>query len=97
MSFNYSLDIGLDIVLKDVMGFWMDKGVSGFRFDALKYLYENISLPDEPFLPGKSNASEFIELDHIYTQDQPEIIDSVIEWKAFMDNYTKSNNKSISR
>jgi len=93
MSFNY----GFNILLKDVMGFWMDKGVNGFRFDALKYLFENSSLPDEPFLPGKSNASEYIELNHLYTQDQPEIIDIVIEWRAFMDNYTKSKNKSISR
>lgn len=92
MSFNYSLDI----VLKDVMGFWMDKGVNGFRIDALRVVYENISLLDEPFLPGKSNASEYIQLDHIlYTCDQPEITDILIEWNAFMDNYTKSNNKSI--
>jgi len=91
------LNYYLDIVFKDVMRFWMDKGVNGFRFDALKYLYENNSLLDEPFLPGKSNASDFMELDHIYTQDQPEVITTVIEWKAFMDDYTKSKNKSISR
>lgn len=79
------------------MEFWMDKGVTGFRFDALKYLYENVSLPDEPFLPGMSNSTEYIELDHIYTTDQPEIIGTVIEWKAFMDNHTKSKNNSVSR
>ncbi|XP_022171043.1 maltase A3-like [Myzus persicae] len=80
----------------DVMRFWMDKGVNGFRFDALKYLYENASFLDEPFLPGMSNASEYVEFDHIYTQDQPEIIDTVLEWRAFMINYTNSKNTSIS-
>jgi alpha-glucosidase len=79
------------------MEFWMDKGVSGFRFDAVKFLYENSSLPDEPFKPGMSNSSEYIELNHIYTTDQPEVIDTVIEWRAFMDNYTKTKNISVSR
>jgi len=93
ISFTY----GLDIVLKDVIEFWMDKGVNGFRFDALKFLYENVSLADEPFKPGKSNASEYADINHIYTCDQPEVIDSVLEWRAFMDDYTKRKNKSISR
>lgn len=85
------------IVLKDVMEFWMYKGVSGFRFDAVDYLYENVSLLDEPFLPGKSDSTEYMDLDHIYTRSQPENIIIVLEWRAFMDRYTKSNNKSISR
>lgn len=72
----------------------MDKGVSGFRFDALKYLFENVSLSDEPYLPGKENSTEYTELSHIYTEDQPEVIDTVLEWKAFMDSYTKTKNIS---
>ncbi|XP_060865657.1 maltase A3-like [Metopolophium dirhodum] len=80
----------------DVIEFWMDKGVTGFRFDALKFLYENVSLLDEPFKPGMSNASEYVELNHIYTSNQPEIIDSVLEWRAFMDDYIQRKNKSIS-
>lgn len=79
------------------MEFWMDRGVTGFRIDAFKYLYENISLPDEPFKPGMSNASEYTEMYHIYTTDQPEVIDSALEWRAFMDDYTKRKNKTISR
>jgi len=87
----------LVIDLKDIMEFWMDKGVSGFRFDALKYVYENISLPDEPFVPGGTNISDYMDIDHIYTTDQPEIIDTIKEWGAFMDNYSKSKNSSLSK
>jgi len=87
----------LAVDLKDVMEFWMDKGVNGFRFDALKYVYENIALPDEPLLPGRTNISDYMDIDHIYTTDQPEIIDTVKEWRAFMDNYSKSKNSSFSR
>jgi len=79
------------------MEFWMHKGISGFRFDAVDYLYENISLLDEPFLPGRSNSTEYKDLDHIYTRNQPENIVIISEWRAFMDNYTKSKNKSVSR
>jgi len=87
----------LVIDLKDVMKFWLDKGVNGFRFDALKYLYENNSLPDEPLLPEGTNASDYMDIDHIYTINQPEIIDTVKEWRGFMDNYSKTKNSSISR
>lgn len=87
----------LVIDLKDVMEFWMDKGVTGFRFDALKYVYENISLPDEPLLPGGTNISDYMDIKHIYTTDQPEIIDTVKEWRAFVDNYSKLKNSSVSR
>lgn len=81
----------------DIMEFWLDKGVSGFRLDALKYVYENISLPDEPFVPGGTNISDYMDIDHIYTTDQPEIIDTVKEWRAFIDNYSKSKNSSFPR
>eukprot|EP00102_Acyrthosiphon_pisum_P027776 XP_016664986.1 PREDICTED: maltase A2 isoform X1 [Acyrthosiphon pisum] len=80
----------------NVIEFWMDKGVSGFRFDAVDFLYENISLYDEPLRPGMSNLTEYSEPDHIYTTNQPEVINTVLEWKAFMDNYTKSKNITIS-
>ncbi|XP_029346943.1 maltase 2-like isoform X2 [Acyrthosiphon pisum] len=82
--------------LLDVMEFWMFKGVSGFRFDAVNFLYENVSLLDEPFLPGKSNSTEYKDLDHIYTKTQPENVIIVLEWRAFMESYTKSKNQSIS-
>ncbi|XP_029347067.1 maltase A2-like [Acyrthosiphon pisum] len=82
--------------LLDIIEFWMYKGVSGLRLDAIDYLYENVSLLDEPFLPGKSNSTEYKDLVHIYTRNQPENIIIVLEWRAFMDSYTKSKNKSIS-
>jgi len=74
----------------------MDKGVAGFRCDALKYLYEDLSLLDEPLLPGMENASQYISLNHIYTTNLPEVISTVLEWKAFINNYAKSK-KLISR
>lgn len=33
----------------DVLKFWMNKGVSGFRLDAITALFEDLALKDEPY------------------------------------------------
>lgn len=38
----------------DVVRFWLDKGVVGFRLDAINTLYEDPELKDNPILPGKN-------------------------------------------
>lgn len=75
------------------MEFWLDKGVSGFRFDATPYLYENVLFLDEPKIPGKE-GSAYNDFNHIYTRDQPENIDLIKEWRKFFDDYPKSRNKT---
>ena len=50
----------------DVMRFWLDRGVAGFRLDAITALVEDAQLRDEPLLGG-TNAQGDPILDHIYT------------------------------
>ena len=38
----------------DVMRFWLDRGASGFRIDAVSRLFEDPNLHDDPILPGKN-------------------------------------------
>jgi len=75
----------------------MDKGVTGFRFDALKHLYESVSFFDEPYKEGKKGSDKFQDIDHIYTLDQPEVINTIYEWREFLDNYTRENKLAISK
>lgn len=75
----------------------MAKGIIGFRFDAVRSLFESETFLDEPYLPGKPNIHQYDYLDHIYTQDLPEVIDIINKWREFMDNFTKENNFKISR
>jgi alpha-glucosidase len=56
----------------NVMRFWMDKGVSGFRLDAVDTLFEDPKLTDDPILPGK-NAYGDPRIQHLHTQNSPEI------------------------
>ncbi|KAL4097548.1 hypothetical protein QTP88_022306 [Uroleucon formosanum] len=76
----------------NIMEFWMDKGVAGFRFNAVGKLYKHKDFRDEPISVGRENWPIYYSLNHIYTHDQPEVIDTVIEWRKFMDEYSKRKN-----
>ncbi len=55
-----------------VLRFWLDKGVAGFRLDAIPALYEDPQMRDEPPAhPGDTSPEP--ELSHIYTSDGPEL------------------------
>uniref|UniRef100_A0A2A4JCN0 alpha-glucosidase n=1 Tax=Heliothis virescens TaxID=7102 RepID=A0A2A4JCN0_HELVI len=87
--------------MKDVLRFWLEKGVSGFRIDAVNMLYEvdpanfNGQYPDEPLsgTPGLS-LDDYDYLSHIYTRDQNETYDLIYDWRAVLDEYTTKHNES---
>ncbi len=56
----------------DVIRFWMDKGVDGFRIDAVSRLFEDPNLHDDPYLPGY-NAYGDRNIQHLYTDNFPEV------------------------
>lgn len=69
--------------MKNVLRFWLDKGVDGFRVDALKYLVEEEDLVyDEPVDPDNPEL-----LQHIYTTNQPETFQILREWRELIDEY----------
>lgn len=76
----------------NILEFWMDKGIAGFRFNAVGLLYEDKDFRNEPKSVGRENWPIYYSLDHIYTHDQPEVIDTVIEWRKFMDDYSTRKN-----
>ncbi|XP_072016866.1 probable alpha-glucosidase [Amphiura filiformis] len=47
--------------MKDVLRFWFDRGVDGWRVDAIRYLFEDILLTDDPinddFYPQSNHQS----------------------------------------
>ncbi|XP_046736597.1 maltase 1-like [Diprion similis] len=83
---------------KDIMTFWLDRGVDGFRIDSMPYPVEDSSLTDEPLsgLPGYSKA-DYYYLDHIYTKDRTENYQILQTWREHVDNYTATVNDGVSR
>jgi alpha-glucosidase len=82
--------------MKNVLRFWLDKGVAGFRIDAVPNLFEvdkdaSGNYPDEPKSNNTGDPDDPAYLTHIYTQDQPETIDMVYQWRAVMDEYQQQH------
>jgi alpha-glucosidase len=68
------------------MNFWLDKGVDGFRMDAVPHLMEDQSFADEP--PSNDtnySGDQWGTLNHIYTKDLPELYDIIFELRATLD------------
>jgi alpha-glucosidase len=70
----------------DVLRFWLDKGVAGFRMDAVSRLFEDSNLHDDPILPGK-NAFGDPNIQHKYTDNLPEVHDVLREVRQVVDSY----------
>lgn len=82
----------------NIMQFWIEKGVHGFRLDALPHLFEADPddhggiFPDEP-LSGNmfltSDQAGFTTQEYI--KDLIEIYDVVYEWREFADSWQEEN------
>ncbi len=68
------------------MRFWLDRGVAGFRLDAITALLEDPRLRDEPVLGG-TNAQGDPNLSEIYTDNLPEDHDVIRRLRAMIDTY----------
>ncbi|CAH4012727.1 unnamed protein product [Pieris brassicae] len=84
--------------MKNIIRFWLNKGVAGFRVDAVNCLFEvdkelfGGKYPDEP-LSGRTDVDPESHdyLDHIYTKDQNETYYMVYEWRDVFDEISKED------
>lgn len=78
--------------LVDLIRFWLEKGVDGFRMDAVKHIFEAAHLRDEPQVdpnrPPEEITTEW-DLHHDYTTSQVGLHDLLREWRAEMDIYSR--------
>ena len=61
--------------IQRVVGFWLDRGVDGFRVDAIEHLIKDDRLRDDPPASGPYGLplpSEYAELEHLYSANRPE-------------------------
>jgi alpha-glucosidase len=68
------------------MQFWLDRGVAGYRLDAIPTLFEDPQLRDEP-ATGGTNAYGDPNLNHIYTDNLPEVHGVIRRMRAMVAKY----------
>ena len=61
--------------MTQVMRFWLDKGVDGFRVDAIDFLGKNYAFPDEPPDIMYDSRKPYSRLNHIYSRDTENMYD----------------------
>ncbi len=70
----------------DSVRFWLDRGVAGFRLDAVPNLYEDPDFKDEKVLTG-TNAFGDPRLDTSLTENLPEVHQAMRELRQLIDSY----------
>ncbi len=85
---------GVQDALLDVLRFWLDRGVDGFRFDTINFYFCDEELRDNPPLPVEDrNASIAPDVNpynfqnHLYDKNRPENFDFLRRMRAVMDEY----------
>ena len=77
---------------EDIVRFWLNKGVGGFRFDAITTLFEDPQMRDEEVLLDKNgkpfkNGYGDIALNDTRTNNLPEVHPVMQEMRAVMDKF----------
>jgi alpha-glucosidase len=72
----------------DVLRFWFERGVDGFRIDTVHHLFEDAHFPDNPpnpqFQPGMAAT---LALDRRYQFDQPEVHTAIRAFREVANSY----------
>lgn len=74
--------------LLGVARFWLDRGVDGFRIDAINFAMHDPELRDNPpAAPGGKRTRPFDFQQHLYNQSHPDIVKFLERLRAVIDSY----------
>jgi alpha-glucosidase len=88
-DFNFHNPAVQDYML-DVLRFWLDRGVDGFRLDTVNFYFHDARLRDQSPVdePFYSNAFRPYDMQHqIYSKNRPENLDFLERLRALTDMY----------
>ena len=74
--------------MMDVLRFWFDRGVDGFRIDVLWHMVKHADFPDNPANPDyRPDMGEMHRVLQLHSTDQPEVHDIAAEMRAVADDH----------
>ena len=78
----------LKAAMFDVLRFWLDRGVDGFRIDVLWHMVKAADFPDNPTNPDyRPGMGEMHGVLQVNSTDQPEVHEIAAEMRALADGY----------
>jgi len=76
----------------DQMRFWLDKGVDGFRLDAINHIFKDDQFRSNPYRVGRR---PFDMQYHLYDMDLPEAIGIAKDMRALVDSYGEKGERML--
>jgi alpha-glucosidase len=72
----------------EVLRFWLDRGVDGFRVDVMHHIVKDHEFRDNPYNPQfRPGMSPYRELLPTYSSDRPEVHETVEQMRAIVEEY----------
>ena len=71
----------------DILRFWFDRGVAGFRIDVAHGLYKDAQLRDDPPAPSSDLVGGRYGLAQVYSANRPESHAVFRDWRKIADSY----------
>jgi alpha-glucosidase len=87
----------IDEEFHKILTFWLDKGVDGFRIDAINHMFEVEDFADESLITPGTDPTFYDNLYHNHTMNLDETYDIVAGWRKLLDDYalTKGTDKKF--
>jgi alpha-glucosidase len=73
---------------REIIRFWLDRGVAGFRIDVAHALYKDAQLRDNPPLVGGTRLDGGFGLRPVYSSHRPQTHGIYREWRKIADGYS---------
>jgi alpha-glucosidase len=75
---------------REILRFWFDRGIAGFRIDVAHGLYKDAELRDNPVLPSGSSSSMDgrFGLRPVYNANRPETHNVYRDWRKIAETYS---------
>jgi len=75
--------------MEDVIRYWLDRGIDGFRVDVIHKMIKDVRLRDNP-RPAPEEEHPIRHYGgqiHVYDEDQPELHDIIRNWRSILNTY----------